>query len=124
MYELRNGALKIAFPENGGGMPETITLLEADQTEVPVVTSGDYSFELELEDGTVLIPCAGEHFADEADGIKQIEFHHVKWETPKRRLSPDSSAHSVMNSTLTAPCSRTASSPPPGLLRRESAVLN
>ena len=35
MYELRNGALKIAFPENGGGMPETITLLEADQTEVP-----------------------------------------------------------------------------------------
>ena len=29
MYELRNGALKIAFPENGGGMPETITLLEA-----------------------------------------------------------------------------------------------
>lgn len=74
MYELRNGALKIAFPENGGGMPETITLLEADQTEVPVVTSGDYSFELELEDGTVLTPCAGEHFADEADGIKRSNF--------------------------------------------------
>lgn len=44
MYELRNGALKIAFPENGGGMPETITLLEADQTEVPVVTSGRLQF--------------------------------------------------------------------------------
>lgn len=88
MYELRNGALKIAFPENGGGMPETITLLEADQTEVPVVTSGDYSFELELEDGTVLTPCAGEHFADEADGIKQIEFHHVKWENAEKKTVP------------------------------------
>ena len=88
MYELRNGALKIAFPENGGGMPETITLLEADQTEVPVVTSGDYSFELELEDGTVLTPCAGEYFADEADGIKQIEFHHVKWENAEKKTVP------------------------------------
>ena len=41
MYELKNGALKIAFPENGGGVPEMITLLEADQTEKTLAASGD-----------------------------------------------------------------------------------
>ena len=79
MNEIQNGALKIAFAENGSGLPDTVTLIQQDRTEQEVILPGDYSFELELEDGRILVPCSGRSFSYESDDTKYIEFHQVKW---------------------------------------------
>ena len=88
MLEIQNGALRIAFPENGGGLPDTVAIMMEKGKEQIVIRPGAYSFELELEDGRILRPCGGRPFVCGSGDAERIEFHEVGWSDPSGQRVP------------------------------------
>ncbi len=91
MFEITSGALRVGFTAAGGGLPDCVTVREADGTETLLLERGSTVLEIELTDGRVLHPAPTAALARryERGGAFHVEFPRLAWADQDGKIAPN-----------------------------------
>ncbi len=90
MFTIPSGPLDIRFTEAGGGLPDCVSVREADGTKTLLLERGSARLEIGLADGRVLRPAPAAAMARrfERGGACHVEFPCIPWTDEKGGVAP------------------------------------